>query len=611
MNVYLKYISIFCFSLILLPGIAAAQVRVVAQVDNNKDIYINSDFTFYVIIDGINKPGEVDTTPLAEFHPGPPAGQDISQSSISIINGRTTQNVTKRYVTSYTLNCSQAGVKQIPSLTVTVDGKTYRTNPVQINVLKPGTTDKLELDVDLSEKQCYVGQPVIMTVKFYVMASVGDFNFNIPAFNTNDFYLEDPDIINPQAKQFQLGDGVIVLISQDRITHNGRDAILVSFSKVLIPKRAGLIDLGSAAVSANVAIGRTADPMDSFFGGSFFGSSVQYKRFMVNSQPEQLNILNLPLQGKPDGFYGLVGKYSIACSASPTKVNVGDPITLDIKIGGNKYLKPVQWPALDKIPDFDKNFKVPSERASPVIRDGYKVFTQTIRANSDKITEIPPIPLAYFDSEKGTYVTAKTEPIKLEVSPTKILTGSDLQGSDSSPVNKEVEAIKQGLSANYHDVGALQNQDFSPLAAIVSPTYLVIWGSPLAILLFSAFTKVYNSTTPEKEAQKRRRSASHKAISDLKNMLSSDSPEKIETLAAILKQYIGDRFDKTAGSLTSDDCCEVITKEAGDSQAAEKYKEIIADCEAARYASANTNVSSGQVEDAIDLILTIEKKSGK
>ena len=609
MNFYLKYILISFAFLILLSGIASAQVRVVAQVDTSEEIYVNSDFTFYIIIDGINKPGEVDVSPLSEFHPGAPAGRDVSQSSTVTINGRTTRNVTRRYVMSYTLNCSQAGPRQIPPLTVIVDGKNYQTNPVQINVLRLGTTDNLDLEVDLSEKQCYVGQPVIMTVKFYVMTNVGDFNFNIPAFSGEDFYLEDPDTANPQAKQYRIGNEVTVLANQYRTTHNGRDAILLSFSKVLIPKHSGNINIEPATVSANVAVGRTSS-IDSFFG-DFFGSNVQYKRFMVSSQPAQLNVLNLPNQGKPDGFYGLVGKYSIESSASPTKVNVGDPITLNIKIGGNKYLKPIQWPALEQIPDFDKNFKIPSEKATPVVENDNKVFTQTIRANSDKVTEIPSIPLAYFDSEKGAYVVAKTDPIKLDVSPTRILTGSDLLGSNSSPVNREVEAIKQGLSANYLDMDALQNQDFSILGAIVNPGYLVILAGPLAVLLFSAFTKLYTNTSPEKEVQKRRNSAARKAIAQLKSISSVNSPEAIEKLASILKQYVGDRFDRTAGSLTSDDCSEIITEETQDAQAAKKFKEIIADCEAARYASVSAHAGPEQIKQAIGLILTIEKKSKK
>ena len=83
----------------------------------------------------------------------------------------------------------------------------------------------------------------------------------------------------------------------------------------------------------------------------------------VNSQPLKLTVLPLPEQGKPEGFYGLVGRYTIEASATPTQVSVGDPITLIIKIGGSRYLKPVQWPELEKVAELARNFKIPSQKA--------------------------------------------------------------------------------------------------------------------------------------------------------------------------------------------------------------------------------------------------------
>ncbi len=600
------------FVLSILSGSAFAQVRVVAQVEANRDIYVNSDFTLNIIIDGINKPGQVDLKPLAEFHPSNPVPRDISQSSTVIVNGRVTQNSTKRYVISYTLNCSKEGQQQIPPLSVTVEGKSYQTNPVQINVLKPGKTDRLDLEVELSDKQCYVGQPVLITIKFYYYGeNVKLSSLNIPVFTSDDFILEEPDIPSQQIEPAQLSNGITIGMVRSRVNHNNRQTNLLAFSKILIPKHSGVINIEPTSISADIGVGGSSDPFDSFFGGSFFGSNVQYQRFMVSSEPATLNVLSVPEQGKPDSFYGLIGNYSIESSASPTEVSVGDPITLNIKIGGNKYLKPVQWPALSHISEFDKNFKIPSEQASPVIENGYKVFTQTIRANSDKVTEIPSIPLAYFDVEKGTYVTAKTKPIKLVVSPTKLLTVSDLIGTDFSPMNKEVEAVKQGLSANYQDMDALQSHDFSLVAAIVSPAYLVIWAGPLGIFLFSAFIKLTSNASPEKQLQKRKRGASGKAISQLKRISSFNSSEHIEQFAAILKQYIGERFDRTAGSLTSNDCYEVIVLASGDTEVAQQFKNIVADCEASRYASGGANIDSQCVNKAIDLILTIEKKSDK
>ena len=611
MNFLVKNAFIAFAFVVLLTGSVTAQVRVIAQVDKSADIYVGENFGYHIIIDGENQPGQVDLAPLAKYNPQGVGNRDVSQTSISIINGKTTKNVTKRYVMSYSLTANQAGQINLPPVTITIDGKNYQTNPVEVGILQPGKTDQLDLETTLSEQKCYVGQPVIMTVKFYILTDIGDFQFNIPAFTNDAFYLEEPDVSNPQAKEYDLGNGTTVFVSQYRTTHNGRDSILLSFSKVLIPRHSGEIEIAPTSVSADVVVGRTRsrDPFaDNGFFGGFFGAQKEYKRFMVSSQPIKLTVLSLPEQGKPSGFYGLVGKYTITASATPTKVNVGDPITLTIRVGGSKYLKPVQWPALEQLSELAQNFKIPSEKAAPTIENGCKVFTQTIRPNNDKITEIPPIPLSFFDAEKGAYAVAETEPIKLEVAPSKILTNADLEGKDFTPVNKEVEAIKKGLSANYEGLDALTNQTFSPLSAAVSPGYAAIWACPLAVVIVSLVIKLSTHTTAEKIAAKRKRSAAGRAVGQLKKISSIDTRQRYELLASVMKQYIGDRFDKTAGSLTGEDCHEVIIAETQDGPIADRYKEIIVDCEAARYAYVETNIDSAQIKEVVKLIQAVEKK---
>ncbi len=594
---------------VIMSGKAAGQIRVFAQVDSKRDIYVGENFTYQIIIDGENKPGQVDLTPLAKYNPQSTGNRDISQTSISIINGRTTQKIIKRYIMSYSLTADQAERIQLPQVGVTISGRTYRTNPVEVNILKPGTTDNLDLEVTLSQQRCYVGQPIIMTTKFYISTDIGDFQFNIPAFNSDAFYVEDPDVSNRQVKEYRLRTGMSVFVSQYRVVHKGKDSILLSFSKVLIPKYSGQIQIESTTVSADVAVGRVRS-RDRFFD-DFFGSRKKYKRFMVSSIPLALTVLPLPKEDKPHQFYGLVGRYTISAFATPTKVNVGDPITLTIKIGGGKYLKPVQWPALEQVPELAANFKVPSQKASPTIENGSKVFTQTIRANNNKVAAIPSIPLAFFDPDKGRYVVAKTEPIKLDVAPTKILTNADLEGRDFAPVNKEVEAIKKGLSANYKGLDALKNMGFSPLAAVVSPGYAVLWAVPLAALVLSSLIKLFAYTSPEKTALKRRRQACGKAVRQLKKITSAGPQQQNELLVSIMRQYIGERFDRTAGSLTADDCHEIIVDVTQDTQTADKYKETIAGCEAGRYAAAEVNIDPAKVKEVIKLVRTIEKKSKK
>jgi hypothetical protein len=393
------------------------------------------------------------------------------------------------------------------------------------------------------------------------------------------------------------------------VQHKGKDFLLFSFNLVLIPKHSGQIDMGTSSVLAALAVGTSRSRDRIFDNFSFFGPQKKYKLFAANSKPLKLTVLPLPEQDKPEDFYGLVGRYTIDASATPTKVNVGDPITLTIKIGGSRYLKPVQWPELEQVTDLARNFKIPSQKASPTMQDGMKVFTQTIRANNDKINQIPSIPLTFFDVDKGAYAVAKTNPIPLDVAPTKILTNADLEGMEPAFVNRKVEAIKKGISANYEGPDVLTNQIFSPLAAVVSPGYLVIWLVPFLVLVTSSIVKLFTHTSPEKLAQKCRRQAAGKAIKQLKKATGLSPEEQQELIVSTMKTYIGERFEKVAGSLTADDCYQIINSATADSQIAGKYRDTIAQCETSRYASAQASIDSPQVSEVISLIHTIEKKS--
>ena len=596
-NKYKPYILTIWLLPMIFVCAASAQVQIYAAVDS-AGIYVGQNFAYKIVFEGVSKTGEVDMTPLEKFDPK----SGGTSSSTQIINGRTTRKVELTYY----MTANEPGPVLLPAITVTYDGKKYKTEPVSINVLKPDTTDKMLLNVTLSEEKCYVGQPVIMTLEWIILTEVKNAGFNVPVFNSDDFYFEDITLNDRSASQnTHRINGVEVQLKEERKTYKDTNAAIISFQKVLIPKKTGEIELPPSSVSASVAVGVTR--RRDFWGKAQY----QYKQFMVSSDSSTLEVLPLPAEEKPKQFYGLLGRYKISASATPTKVSVGDPITLTIKIGGNPFLKPVRWPDLEAINTLKNNFKIPDQRSSSVIEKGYKVFTQTIRAYNDKVTEIPPIPLAFFDPGSGKYKIAKTAPIKLEVAPTKILTGADVEGLTFSPVNKQVEAIKKGLSANYEGPDVLKNQHFSLASAAFSPAYFITWFLPLLVLIASFSFKIATHTNPEKIAAKRRQSAAGKAVSQLKKIDYSDNQQKYESTAAAMTGFIGDRFNKVAGSLTSDDCCRIIAEKTNETEIAGKFESILSDCHAYRYASVQTNIDPAKIKEIINLITVIDKKTKK
>ncbi|MCX5645027.1 MAG: BatD family protein [Phycisphaerae bacterium] len=574
-------------------AVGSAATRVYAKVNAETAIYPGEEFAYSIVVEG-GKPSKIDISPLAAFNPRS-AG---SGTSMNIVNDRTTVS----YSENYAITAGKAGVMHLPPVTVVVDGQTYTTNAVDVTVSPPGTTDRMLLEFLISEKQCYVGQPLVMTVKWVVTTRVQQGAFDVPVFKADDFYIEDAsESANAVAREQTAINGVPVAVTEERQLLRGVESAVLSFRKVLIPRRSGHLRLDPITVSASMAVGR--ERTDDLFNPY----RIKFQRVSVQSEPIELDVRPLPETDKPPQFYGLVGPYTISASATPTKVNVGDPITLTIRIGGNPYLKPVQWPALEQVPELAANFKIPAEKASPTLEAGNKVFTQTIRANSDKVVQVPAIPLACFDPARGAYVVAKTEPIELEVAPSKVLTNVDVQGTASAPVNREVEAIRKGLSANYYGPEVLEDQSFSVLSVVANPVCAALWSIPLLALIVSSVVKLAGRTSPESLARKRRRRAAGGALAQLKKVSDTEPGQRHELLLSAMKGYIGDRFDKVAASLTADDCSRILTDATGDAAAAARYKELIDACEAARYAPLQAKTGPDQVQAASELIQAVEK----
>lgn len=581
---------------------AADAVRVRAVVNAETAIYPGEAFQYSIVVEGGAKPTRIDISPLREFDPTP-VGDGTSYNQIN-------DQVSISYSSNYQITAKEAGAMHLPPVTVVVGGKTYTTNAVDVTVSKPGSTDRMSVEFTVSDSKCYAGQPIVMTVRWIVSARWQNVAFDVPVFDSPDFLIEEIASAGAAPAEQNLIDGIPTAVKGVRQSIKGMDSEVYTFSKVLIPQRAGRIRLNPVVVSTNLAVGRVRT------NSVFNPYSIKYDRVSVQSEPVELEVLPVPEEGKPVEFYGLVGQYTISASAAPTKVSVGDPITLTIRVGGNPYLKPVQWPDLEQVPELAANFKIPAEKASPTLESGKKVFTQTLRASSEAVTQVPPIPLAFFDSRSGEYVVARTDPIPLEVAPTKILTNADVEAASSGSTSGDggakhlspVQAVRQGLSANYYGPEVLTDQRFSLAAAVLNPGYAAIWSIPFAALVVSAVVRLAGRTSLESLARKRRRQAAVVALRRLKAAASADDRQRPEQLLDAMKTYVGDRFDRVAASLTADDCRDVIAQAVDDTALASRYRDLIAACEGARYASLAADVGSGRVREAEELIDAIEKR---
>jgi hypothetical protein len=247
------YILWIMLSVLSMAAASPAAVRVYAKVETETAIYPGEQFLYSVVVEG-GRPSKIDISPLAAFNPRS-AG---SGSSMDLISNRTVirQN--------YAITAGKAGPLHLPGVTVVVDGRTYTTNPVDVTISAPGTTDQMTLEFSLSQKQCYVGQPLVMTVTWAIIGRAEGGAFNVPVFQSGDFYVEDmPEPTNAQSVQRISLHGVPVTIVGGRQLIRGMEADGLSFSKILIPKKAGHLRLDPITATANLAVGRER-PGDSF-----------------------------------------------------------------------------------------------------------------------------------------------------------------------------------------------------------------------------------------------------------------------------------------------------------------------------------------------------------
>lgn len=604
MNTRIRYILGIVVLSALIVGHAVADVQVQAQVDQSRPIYAGSPFAYSIIVANGGQPDNVDLSPLQSYNPSEPS----TQSRTSIINGRTSSY----QILTYQLLAPSKGDFTIPSVSVTVDGRNYQTNPVAISVVEPGTTKQIDVEAELSTQTCYVGQPVILTMSFYVWADIvrakqiANIDIQVPALEDTAFIQEDIDSIPANTTQAVLPvNGHEENVYQDQLLHEGVNCVRVRLTKVLIPKKAGTVNLKPASVTADLAVSQKTQSRDRFFG-DFFGPQYEYQRFGVQSDPIRLTVQELPQAEKPNDFYGLVGNYTISADATPKEVNVGDPITLTIRIGGIQYLKPVQWPDIEKIPGMAESFKIPSERSDGEIQNNAKVFTQTIRPNHETVKQIPAIPLSFFDADAGKYRTVATKPIPLQVSPTRIVTGGDVESHQFSSGKKQIKAIQEGLSANYTSSDALVNQRFSPLAAMTSPTFIGLYAIPFAALLVSLISRYALADSSQRRAANRRKKAHALAAKQLHHSVSHEKPS--QQVLTTLKQYVADKFNKFAGALTAQDCSDVILEYTKDAELARLYRDIMEQTEASEYSPMAFQLTDEKQKEILGLLAAIEKK---
>ena len=596
------------------PASGAEPITVRAVVETDR-VYAGESFAYRVIVEGATPQVQPQLPALDAFGVAYEGGQDVSSRSISIINGRRTETVIEQYYFQYRLTALSPGRHTIPAATLTIDGRTYRTQPVAITVVQPTEHQDFKLRLVLEKEQVYVGEPVKLRLTWYLRQNVRGVALSMPL--TGAFAAGDP-AAPADARQGLLGGeyvavpflGSEVLARRGQGTLDGQQFTTLTLEKVLIPQETGQFRIGPAAVELNVVTGRTPSRsiFDDFFSGSSIFRNSPFSRevtskLVVPSNELELEVLPLP-EPRPPSFTGLVGAYSIETTAAPTEVNVGDPITLTIRIRGPEPLGNVPAPALHTQQTLVEDFKVSGAPAAPVVRDGSAVFTQTIRALNDRVGAIPPLDLSFFDVDQGEYRTVRSDPIPLVVRATREVTAADaVGGSGEAPAAAAVETRPEGIAHNYEDADVLTDQGVGLLERLRHPAWLAALLGPMAIYLGLTAVHVARRRSGADSAGRRRRRALREARRELPATSADTSTEATRTSRAV-HGYLAATFDVPVAGLTPAEA-ERLLRARGVPQAG-AVRELLERCDATRFAGLGPGATGGLCDEAERLLEALD-----
>lgn len=571
---------------ILWTGEADAQedVKVSAQVSSER-AFVGDPIDLEIVVDGSTDAQPPDLSGIDGFTAEYLGDENRSMTSMSMVNGRRSQNQTIEYVFKYALTPTRAGSLQVPPITVQVEGKPHTSQPVWIDVRAPQPSEDFILKVESAKTKLYVGEPATLTITWYISSACngGRFAGPDPAGEYDLASPPDPRASHPgaDARRFIdftfLGNPAVGERGEGHL--HGRTFQTLKFSQVLIPRKAGTVRFGPINLAFDQVVGQSRD---------IFDRRPTSTRVVIASDPLDLEVSELPSTGRPADFSGLVGNFSVRASASPTSASVGDPINLTVRIRGPEPMLGVEAPDLASQSGFGEAFKLATEGWTEVQPPppGERAFSTTIRAKDDGVTEVPVIALPYFDPDSGEYRRAESAPIPLSIRVTTEVTAADAivaprDGASGSP-GPQLPGLER-LPLGNGPAGLIEGDRGAALLAVQDPDAIEWARSPVGMAAVAAPVLCFVAASAWGPARRVLATPGRRALAKAEWAIrrGAASGRPAEAVGAAVRTYVGQTMGRAPEAMTSRDCAALTLEHAPGSAAA--IVALLEDCDGASY----------------------------
>lgn len=528
-------------------------------------------------------------------------GPSISQSSsISIINGKTTQSSTVTF--TYVLLAKKEGSFTLPAASLNSGGKQVKSNQPKVQIL-PATSkpqnqqqqqqgyggysgqqrqqqsqsnrfhtptsserinpNDLYFTVTASKKHVYEQEAILLTYKLYSMYSVDQIAGEIPQLD--GFHTQEIEL--PQQRSFTM----------EHV--NGKNYGTVVWRQyVLFPQKAGTLTIPAIDYETEIVVQETSDDIfEAFFGG---GSVSRRVKKIVKAPAVQIKVDALP--EKPANFSGAVGRgFTLSGKLSPEQVDANDATQLTLTLKGTGNMKLISAPVVEWPKDFEsydakvnENTKLTTSGLSGTITYEY----QAVPHHAGKY-DIPAVEFCYFDTDSHTYKTIKSDAFKLGVAP-------GMGGSKARSVSQE-EVQDLGDDIRYIKTAPIRfRQSGSSLWG--SSTLLSIYLGILLVCMVLVFAlrrmAKANANVVQLRGRKAGKAASKRLKSAAKLMKAGDAGAFYDEVMRALWGYVADKLNLPVADLTKDNVSEKLQSKGVSEASTEKFLNVLGECEFARFA---------------------------
>ncbi|MEE8356707.1 MAG: hypothetical protein V3R33_05290, partial [Anaerolineales bacterium] len=358
--------------------------------------------------------------------------------------------------------------------------------------------------------------------------------------------------------------------------YNDQKEQLLRFALKITPLATGELSLEGLRVVLLLQIREERRTARSFF------SSSQTKQFARAAEVPPHYVIDPPGITRPPTYHGAVGaSFAFVTELDRTAATAMSPLTLTMKITGESVGPQFTPPPLARVPELTRDFDVSSAVHGGEVTDNTIAFTQVVRPRSEEVTELPVLPLVYYDYERKDYETVYSLPIPLEVRPGSLVGAADMEAvagpaapPSSQPPKQTGTQPNVTLGANYTTLG---NVVVAPLS--FAGVIAVLIAGPACILVVLTGRWGYRKRQPVAATKQQKRDLL-RALGQL-----DATGNFYMRLADILQSYLRSSFDLPPGELSSETLAQAFDDAGLSSPLRDEAYSLLAACDTGRFAS--------------------------